>query len=89
MDHQTVALMIPIVAMMIPVVAIVMGVKHKMAKLQLEEARVRHGDIGEDTHAELDELRGEVEQLRSELGEVHERLDFAERLLANPPNRAP
>lgn len=87
MDHQTLALMIPIIALSIPVVAIIMGSKHKMAKMQLEEARLRHGDLGEDAHAELDELRGEVDQLRTELGEVHERLDFAERMLANPKER--
>lgn len=32
--------------------------------------------------AEVDALREEVQALRGELGEVHERLDFAERLLA-------
>ncbi|SRR5213593_1206167 len=30
------------------------------------------------------ELRAEVEELRQQLSEVHERLDFAERLLAKP-----
>ena len=31
---------------------------------------------------EVAELRAEVEELRHQLGDVHERLDFAERLLA-------
>lgn len=31
---------------------------------------------------ELDALRGELDQARGELAEVHERLDFTERLLA-------
>ena len=83
MDRQTVALLIPIVAMTIPIVAIIMSTMHKMAKLRVEEARARHG-IGEDSQAELDELRGEVDQLRIEVGDLNERLDFAERLLAKP-----
>jgi hypothetical protein len=37
---------------------------------------------GEELQAELRELRSEVEALRGELSETHERLDFAERLLA-------
>ena len=32
--------------------------------------------------AELLELRGEIEDVRRQLAEVHERLDFAERLVA-------
>lgn len=31
--------------------------------------------------AEVDQLRGEVDDLQRQLAEVHERLDFAERLL--------
>ena len=31
---------------------------------------------------EIQDLRSDVEELRRQLGEVHERLDFAERLLA-------
>jgi hypothetical protein len=40
-----------------------------------------------DTHAEIEEIRArvteEVDDLRNRLGEVEERLDFAERLLAH------
>ena len=48
----------------------------------------RSGGAGvpEDVHRELDQLRSEVEgdvqQLRTEVGELSERMDFAERLLA-------
>ncbi|HEV2749748.1 MAG TPA: hypothetical protein VGV12_04380 [Gemmatimonadales bacterium] len=48
----------------------------------------RSGGTGvpEDVHRELDQLRSEVEgdlqQLRTEVGELSERMDFAERLLA-------
>jgi hypothetical protein len=37
---------------------------------------------------ELQELRGEVDEMRQQLGEVQERLDFAERLLARQDERA-
>jgi hypothetical protein len=44
------------------------------------------GALPEDVRAELDgfrsELLGEVHQLRTEVGELSERMDFAERLLA-------
>jgi hypothetical protein len=42
----------------------------------------RHDDT------DVQELRGEVEDLRRQLGEVQERLDFAERLLARQDERA-
>lgn len=45
--------------------------------------------------AQLDELRSEVDELRHQLAEAHDRLDFAERLLqressasSSPPPRA-
>jgi hypothetical protein len=38
---------------------------------------------------ELQELKGEVEELRHSLAEVQERLDFAERMLARQDERAP
>ena len=44
------------------------------------------GALPEDVRGELDEFRselsGEVQQLRTELSELSERMDFAERLLA-------
>lgn len=38
--------------------------------------------------ADVQELRAEVDDLRHQLGEVQERLDFAERLLARQDERA-
>jgi len=38
---------------------------------------------------EIQELKGDVEELRHQLAEVQERLDFAERLLARQEDRAP
>lgn len=36
----------------------------------------------EPDHVETEELRAELQQVRQELGELAERMDFAERLLA-------
>ena len=38
---------------------------------------------------EIQDLKGEVDELRHQLNEVQERLDFAERLLARQEGRAP
>ena len=79
MDTHTIALFIPIVALLIPVTAIVFVGMHKMARIKLEEARLRLG--GGDAATEVTALREEVGELRRELSEVQERLDFTERLL--------
>jgi hypothetical protein len=52
------------------------------ARMRLGEARWRAGAL--DTGSEVDSaaLRDEVGDVRRELDEVHERLDFAERLLS-------
>jgi len=89
MDKQVVALLIPILALAIPVSAIILHGLQKMARLRLEEARLRAGAGGGE--GELTALRDEVGELRRELGEVQERLDFAERLLSQSrdPERLP
>lgn len=55
--------------------------------------RVRGGatDMGSDPRVreELDSLRLEVDELRGQLAEAHERIDFAERLLARRDELAP
>ena len=79
MDTQVVAIFIPIVALMIPIVAIVGNIMLKIQKSREEEARLRSGDPS--VLHEVDELRQELQQVRGELVEVQERLDFAERLL--------
>jgi hypothetical protein len=74
--------MIPIIALSIPVVAIVFGGLNKLARLRIEEAKVRSGSLGEGGEDELRQLREDLESLRGEVGEMQERLDFTERLLA-------
>lgn len=81
MDKQALAMLIPIVAMAIPLVAIIFHGLQKVARLRLEEARVRAG-VGDTAGVgEVASLREELGEVRRELTEVQERLDFTERLL--------
>lgn len=75
------ALLIPILALSIPIVAILAGTWQKVAKARVDEARARAGFLEGSDAAELEGLRDEVAQLRGELDELHERMDFNERLL--------
>jgi hypothetical protein len=79
------------VGALIPVAAILMFGAVKIAKIKAQ-ARGRSDAADPDTAARLEAMETELGTLRQELGEVHERLDFAERLLAqhaptrlNPP----
>lgn len=47
--------------------------------------RLRQASGGTGQPARLEALEAEVGSLRGELGELQERLDFAERVLAQPP----
>lgn len=47
----------------------------------------RGGEVGGEHEERMARLEGEVTALRGELGEVHERLDFAERILAERRER--
>jgi hypothetical protein len=79
------ALLIPMIALSIPIVAIVVAGFNKRATMRLEETKLRMGD---GVHPEeLDDLRSELDQVRADLGEVHERLDFTERLLTQSRDR--
>lgn len=83
MNPEDFAVLIPIVALSIPVVAIVFNGLQKIARLRIEEAKVKAGVLDGNGSAELSELREEVGEVRRELAEVQERLDFAERLLTS------
>ena len=82
MDKQIVALLIPIFAVAIPISAIIFHGLQKLARMRLEEARLQQGPRDKGTEAEITLLREEVGDLRRELSDVQERLDFAERLLS-------
>jgi ABC-type phosphate transport system auxiliary subunit len=86
MDSHSLALLIPIMALSIPVMAIVFGGLRKTAQLRLEETRLKLQGRG-SSQDDMDALRAEVDDVRRELSEVQERLDFDERLLARPDVR--
>lgn len=82
------ALLIPVLALSIPVVAVVFKGLQRLANIRLEEQRVRSGLLADGSESELTALREEVGHLRQELGEVNERMDFTERMLAQRAERA-
>ena len=87
MNPEGFAVFIPIVALCIPVAGIIFRGLEKVARLRVEEAKVRAGQLDGQSAAELAALRDEMGDVRRELSEVQERLDFAERLLTS--GRAP
>ena len=74
--------LIPLMIFAIPIMGIVHSMVTKLAKTRLEEAKLRAGVLVDGGVAAIEDLRAEVDGLRAELSEVHERLDFTERLLA-------
>lgn len=80
MDRQSLALLIPILALGIGLAATILNGMVRLAK-----ARSQHAGEGGAEEARLNALEDEVSRLRHELTEAHERLDFAERVLARPP----
>ena len=73
--------LIPILALGVAITAIVSATRLKSQRMTLEEARLRAGDAGE-----VDDLARQLSQLQQEMSEMQERLDFAERLLAQGKN---
>lgn len=90
MDRHALVLLIPILALSIPVIALVFRGLQRLAQTRLEMARLQAGGLG-GAESELAGLRADVDDLRRELSEVQERVDFAERLLSQPRevSRAP
>jgi uncharacterized protein involved in exopolysaccharide biosynthesis len=83
MNPEGFAVFIPIVALCIPVAGIIFHGLEKVARLRVEEAKVRAGQLDGQSATELATLREEMGDVRRELAEVQERLDFAERLLTS------
>jgi hypothetical protein len=83
LDPEGFAVFIPIVALCIPVAAIVSHGLQKLARLRIEETKVRAGVLDGQAAAEVAALREEMGDVRRELAEVQERLDFTERLLTS------
>ena len=74
MDKGTLALLIPILAISIPLAAVIIRGYHTTIRLRIEELKARGGSAQGDPEA--------TDQLRQEVAEIQERLDFAERMLA-------
>ena len=79
MDKQILALFIPIMALGIGLVAVVMGGLTKRAKLKSDGQR---GNLPGEVESRMAALEDDVNNLRRELGETQERVDFTERMLA-------
>jgi hypothetical protein len=82
MDKQIIALLIPIIALAIPLAGIIFFGLQKLARTRLEEARLRAGTLDRGAETEITALRDDVGDLRRELSDLQERMDFAERLLS-------
>lgn len=86
MDNLGVLVMI-LVVLAIPLVAVVSHGIQKVWRLRLEEARTRAGGLDAPAANELSALRADVAQMREELDELQERMDFTERALAQSRER--
>ena len=74
--------LVPIMVLGIAVAAIISSSLLKLQRLRLEEAKLRTGDPGD-----MNDLVRQVSAIQHELTEVQERLDFAERMLAQVRER--
>lgn len=72
-----------IMIFMVPITAILVASPVGKALAKRIAGRVPHDDGV--LLAEVEQLRTELDHVRGELLEVHERLDFAERMLAKGP----
>jgi hypothetical protein len=84
MDHLTAALLIPVAVSVAATASIVMS---GLVKITREFARGRRHPEGTPLDAQLEALEGELRSVRRDLSETQERLDFAERLLAQSQGR--
>lgn len=82
MEKQIIALLIPIIALAIPLAGVIFFGLQKLARTRLEEARLRAGTLDRGAETEIVALRDDVGDLRRELSDLQERMDFAERLLS-------
>jgi hypothetical protein len=84
MDHLTAALLIPVAVSVAWTASIVMG---GLVKIAREFARGRRHPEGTPLDAQMEALERELRSVRRDLSETQERLDFAERLLAQSQER--
>jgi Tfp pilus assembly protein PilO len=70
------SIVIPIVFLGLAVTGIISAVIVKLQRLRIDEARLRAGSTGDE------DLAHQVAILQQEMAELQERVDFAERILA-------
>jgi hypothetical protein len=91
MDWFETAMKVVVVIGSLGVLSLVMGLARKFFGLRRPGPQdwLREMTRGRDRAAdgELDELRRTVERLNGDVAELHERLDFAERMLAQQRER--
>lgn len=75
---------IPILIFLIPVLAVTFNGLTKLARAKAEQ----NSALGGDALERIAELENEMQYVRQQLSETQERLDFAERMLAKPKDRA-
>jgi hypothetical protein len=68
--------------LLIPISAIVMVGLVKIARLWSPGVRSQSGPVVQRLEARMEQMEQELAALQQDLSETHERLDFAERLLA-------
>jgi hypothetical protein len=83
-DKQVLAIFIPILIFSVPIVAIIFNGLTKLAKIKAES----QGNLGSEAMERIAELENQMHHVQQQLSETQERLDFAERLLAKPKDRA-
>ena len=74
--------LVPVMLMGVAVTGIISSVILKLQRMKLEAAKLRSGD-GEETAA----LAHQVAVLQGEMAELQERVEFAERMLAQARER--
>ena len=86
MDHLTAALLLPVAVSVAWTASTVMG---GLVKIAREFARGRRLPEASPLNAQLEVLEHELASVRRDMSEMQERLDFAERLLAQSQERKP
>lgn len=88
MDRHSIALLIPVLALAIPVLAIVFSGLTKLARAKREAIEAQFGGGRNPAlEAQIEELRAEMQDIRRDLAETQERLDFTERMLTQQRER--
>ena len=84
MDKQALAVLIPVITMFFAGL-----IAFSFTRLGKAVAKRLEGGADTETAERLARLEAEQDRLHRELADAHERLDFAERVIASEKSRAP